>query len=312
MVQLGTLQSVPIREIWRDEAKDFDSWLAKPENLAALSQALGFDLELEGRQVDVGDFRVDLLAKDNLTGSRVIIENQLDSTNHDHLGKILTYAAGLDASHLIWLVGTVREEHRSAIDWLNNHLDDEVSCFLIRIEVWTIDGTSKAAKFEVVSHKNSWKKAFQGSINDDSLSETKLRQLDFWNKIVPQVQKLGTDFKIDRPYPRHWCNVKLAGSLCHMTMTLNTIHSGLATALYIRDEFEFYEFLKENEEAIRNCMGKELHWFQANKASGFRIKQVVNDPLDESKFDDFAEWYANQLVQIRTCVTPYVNEYRSA
>jgi hypothetical protein len=97
-----------------------------------------------------------------------------------------------------------------------------------------------------------------------------------------------------------------------MGMTINTIKHFLTADLYIRDEFEFYEFLQENEEAIRNSMGEELHWFQARKASGFRIKKGVDNPFDESKLDELAQWYAEQLGRIQTCVMPYVNEYRSA
>ena len=113
------------------------------------------DIEIVETEANVGSFNVDILAKDNNTDRRIIIENQLERTDHDHLGKIITYASGYDAETIIWLVKNVRDEHRKAVEWLNNHLDENINIFLIRIEVWRIGDSKAAPKFNIVVSPNN-------------------------------------------------------------------------------------------------------------------------------------------------------------
>jgi hypothetical protein len=121
--QLGKLEKVNIREIWKNEAKDFTTWLAKEENLALLSAEIDIPLKLIKIEASVGSFSADILAEEENTGNKAIIENQLEETDHDHLGKIITYGSGFDAKYLIWIFRDIREEHRQAIDWLNEKTD---------------------------------------------------------------------------------------------------------------------------------------------------------------------------------------------
>eukprot|EP01037_Dinobryon_pediforme_P001051 gene1051-1061_t len=134
MTKLGKLEKVDLRKVWKHEARNFSTWLVLPENLEVLGAQLGIEIEPLGTEIEVGRFRIDILAKEPNTGENIIIENQLESTNHDHLGKVITYAAGLDARYLIWIVKEVLPEHLKAIEWLNEHLDDTVRCFLVKIE----------------------------------------------------------------------------------------------------------------------------------------------------------------------------------
>ena len=122
MPEFGELKPVDIRELWPNEAHHFTPWLA--DNIERLGEAVGMDLEILAREAEVGDFSLDLLAKDLGSGRNVVIENQFGATDHDHLGKLLTYAAGVDAVAVIWLTETVREEHREAIEWLNRRTED--------------------------------------------------------------------------------------------------------------------------------------------------------------------------------------------
>ncbi len=120
-IKMGKLVEVDIRKLWGHEQYDFSNWLADKENLELLNETIGLTLSEVEKEVYVGAYRCDLVGKDEVTGEKVIIENQLEASNHDHLGKIITYASGLDANVIVWIVKEAREEHRSAIEWLNNN-----------------------------------------------------------------------------------------------------------------------------------------------------------------------------------------------
>lgn len=127
--KLGKLEEVNIRDIWKHEQYDFSNWLSKEENIELLGNEIGLTLTDISKEVFVGVFKCDLVAKDETSGIKVIIENQLEATNHDHLGKIITYASGLEADVIVWIVKEAREEHRSAIEWLNNNTVKDISFF---------------------------------------------------------------------------------------------------------------------------------------------------------------------------------------
>ncbi len=134
-MQLGCMKKInDLRTVWPHEAYDFSKWLAQEENLSKLSDDIGIDIVLEELESSVGNFNVDLYAKEEGTGRKIIIENQLEDTNHDHLGKIITYASGKGAEVVIWIVKHAREEHRQAIEWLNQHTDENIGFFLVEIQ----------------------------------------------------------------------------------------------------------------------------------------------------------------------------------
>ncbi len=155
MITLGRLERVNVRAAWTNEAIDFTPWLAA--NLDLLSEALGMNLELEMEEKYVGTFRADILARNSDSGEWVLIENQLDRTDHGHLGQIVTYAAGLDAATVIWIAENFSDEHLAALDWLNSITDENILFFGVQIELWSIGG-SVAPKFQVVCKPNSWVK----------------------------------------------------------------------------------------------------------------------------------------------------------
>jgi hypothetical protein len=160
MPDLGTLGSVNIRTVWPHEAHDFTPWLA--DNIDALGAALGLELEVEQIEADVGAYSLDVLARDLGTDQLVVIENQFGSTDHDHLGKLLTYAAGFDAGALIWVGDTIREEHRQALDWLNQRTDTSTHFFAVVVQVLQIDDSRPAHLFKTVVSPNEWQKQQRG------------------------------------------------------------------------------------------------------------------------------------------------------
>ena len=178
-ITLGSIEKVGLREVWKHEALDFTRWLAREENLSLLGDAVGIDLELQETESAVGGFSVDVFATESGTGKRIVIENQLEETNHDHLGKIITYAAGKGAQYVIWVVARARDEHRQAIEWLNQHTDEDSSFFLVEIEVWRIGDSLPAPRFNVVESPNEWAKSEK---TKTGLSETQRMQVEYWQQ----------------------------------------------------------------------------------------------------------------------------------
>jgi hypothetical protein len=156
MPDFGTLRNLDLRQIWPHEAGSFTPWLA--ENLEALGETVGMELELTDTEADVGDFSLDLLAKDLGTGRNVIIENQLTPTDHDHLGKLITYASAFDAAAVIWVAQVIRDEHRQALEWLNQRTREDTHFFGVVIEVFQIDDSKPAFNFKPVIFPNEWQK----------------------------------------------------------------------------------------------------------------------------------------------------------
>lgn len=164
MIELGKLVEITdLREVWPHEAHDFTPWLAK--NIGELSETVGIDILIEETENSVGDFNVDIFATDADTNKKIIIENQLEDTDHDHLGKLITYASGKDADLVIWLVKKARPEHRAAIEWLNNHTDEGVGFILCEIKLFRIGNSEPAPKFEIIEQPNNWVKNMKSSLS---------------------------------------------------------------------------------------------------------------------------------------------------
>ena len=182
-MKLGKLNRVDLREYWKHEALDFTRWLADPENIELLSDEVGIGIQVTQTEANVGRFNVDILAEEENTGRKIIIENQLEITDHSHLGQLITYAAGLEAEFVLWIVRDVREEHRQAVDWLNEHTDEHLNFFLVGIELWQIENSPPAPKFTVISRPNEWKRSVRSSTQDGELTDTRTKQLEFWQQL---------------------------------------------------------------------------------------------------------------------------------
>ena len=309
MAQLGKLVKVELRKVWEHEARDFSDWLAKDENLSLLSEELGIDIEVIGTEESSGRFRVDILAKETNSGEYIIIENQLEPTNHDHLGKVITYAAGYDAKYIIWIVKDVLDEHQKAIEWLNEHLDDSISCFLVRIEVWQIGDSGPAPRFEVISLKNNWVASLKRTVSSDELSPNRLRQQEFWGALRDNFKARDTNMRVQSPSAQHWMNFSLGSSFCHPYLTINSRDNFVSCDLWTNNK-EFLVFLQEREDQIKSDLGIEFNWWEANKSGGLRTKLVVEDVYDQSQHSKSFDWLYGNVKLFQNVFTKYVKEFK--
>lgn len=309
MAELGKLERVDLRKVWEHEARDFSDWLARDENLALLSEELGIELEAIGTEETSGRFRVDILARETNSGDYVIIENQLESTNHDHLGKVITYAAGYDAKYIIWIVKDALDEHHRAVEWLNEHLDDSISCFLIQIEVWQIGDSKPAPRFEVVAVKNNWAASLKRSVTSDELSPNKLKQQDFWTELRANFKARDPNMRVQSPPAQHWLNFSLGSSFCHPYLTINSKENFVSCDLWTNNK-EFLQYLHERESDIRNDLNQEFDWWEANKSGGIRIRFPVADVYDKSQFASSFDWLYSSVKLFQAVFSNYVKDFR--
>ena len=310
MEALGKLTKVDVRKIWEHEARDFSAWLFKDENLTLLSEELGIEIEPIGTEESSGRFRVDILAKEANSGDFIIIENQLEPTNHDHLGKVITYAAGYDAKYLIWIVKDVLDEHTKAIEWLNQHLDDSISCFLIKIEVWQIGDSKPAPRFEVVSLKNNWAATLKKSIVSTEISARGLRQQEYWKLLGENFKSRDKNMRVQTPLPQHWLNFSLGSSLCHPYLTVNTRDNFVSCDLWTSDK-DFLGFLQSREEDLDKELDLDFTWWEANKSGGIRAKLHVADVFDAAEHLTTFDWLYNTVRSYQAVFPKYVKEYKA-
>ncbi|HXV83931.1 MAG TPA: DUF4268 domain-containing protein [Candidatus Binatia bacterium] len=212
---LGRLEKVKLREVWASEAGDFTPWLGSTENLKLLGETLGIGLECEAQEKEVGPFRADILCKDTATGNWVLIENQLERTDHTHLGQLLTYAAGLDAVTIVWITERFTEEHRAALDWLNNKTEQGINFFGLEMELWRIGDSPVAPKFNIVSKPNDWTRMVREGATGE-ITESKRIQLNFWTafKVFLEEKK---SFACSSPRPQSWINHPLGVRGAHLS-----------------------------------------------------------------------------------------------
>ena len=267
---LGYLEELPLREAWKSESQNFTPWLA--DNLELLDAALNMSLDLVGTEVAVGPYAADIVCENSTDGSQVVIENQLTKTNHDHLGKALTYAAHLGACTVVWVASEFTDQHREALDWLNRISKGNAFFFGVEIHLWKIGDSPKAPGLNVVVQPQDWTGT---PINTTDLGNTQKMQLQFWREFSDYVAQNGSSIrKISNPAPRSW--LKLAGVglpgffFYGVISTLaedggHEIRAELGIGP-IKDSDHFYDLLHEERTAIEQeiqndyALEEELQW----------------------------------------------------
>ena len=307
---LSKLNKVELRDVLGHEAIDFTNWLAQQENLNSLGNEIGVDIKLIKTEANVGKFSVDILAEEEASGRKIIIENQLEDTNHDHLGKIITYASGYDAEIIIWIVRGIRDEHQKAVDWLNEHTDEKIGFFLIKIELWQIEGSNPAPKFEVVVSPNEWAKTIKTNPSNSELTNTKLQQLEFWVKFKNYVGRNDNRIRLQTPRPQHWYDVSIGSSDGHIALTINSRENIIGCEVYINGNKGLFNFLRERKDEIEKEIDETAEWIDAAVASRIKIKKEVSDVFKQVESEEYFAWLYKKVVLFQKVFNKYFREFK--
>jgi len=283
-MQFGKIKKLNLRDIWPKEAKDFTPWLA--DNIGALGEALGMELELKDTEAAVGDFSLDLLAKDLGTGHTVIIENQLTQTDHDHLGKLLTYAAGYSASTVVWLAEVIRDEHRQTLEWLNQRTDEETQFFGVVVEVFKIDDSKPAYSFKPVVSPSEWQKSKKRQISG-TVSAKGEAYRNYFQSLIDELREKYqfTNAKIGQP--QNW--YAFSSGVSNIPFAAVFAQGGKArTELYIdvgdgEKNKALFDWLYEQRDEIHYKLGKKLEWERLDDKRASRIAVYRDGSIQSSE-----------------------------
>jgi hypothetical protein len=308
MASIGKLIEVDVRELWAHEQHDFSNWLAKESNLEYLNEILGLTLTDVDKEVYVGPYRCDLVAKDETSGILVIVENQLEGTNHDHLGKIITYASGLNAKVMVWIVKEAKEEHRAAIEWLNNNTNNDINFFLIEIHAYKIGNSDPAPKFEVIEKPNDFVKRGKLKSDDNELNKRQSERLFFWEQFNQIVIGRGKPFNVRKATTDHWYDVALGTSEAHIGISLVNRDGIVVVELYINDNKELFDTLYSNKEAIEAQLGYNLIWDRLDGKKASRIKYYLPglDFDNHANYEDLMNRIIDTAVMMRDIFKKYL------
>lgn len=308
MATIGKLSEIDVRELWKHEQYDFSRWLSRPENIEYLNEILGLTLTEVNREVYVGPYRCDIVAKDETSGITVIIENQLEGTNHEHLGKIITYASGLGAKVMVWIVKEAKEEHRAAIEWLNNNTNSDVNFFLLEIHAYRIGDSDPAPKFEIIEKPNDFVKRGNNKVKDGEMDKSESERLMFWEQFNKVIVNRGKPFNVRKASTDHWYDVAIGTSEAHISINLVNKDGVIVVELYIDDNKELFDKLIGNKDAIEGDLGKKLSWDRLDNRKACRIKYRIAGLNfdDHSNYDSLMNQVIDFTISMRDVFRKYI------
>lgn len=312
---LGRLTRVELREAWLGEASDFTPWLALPENIALLGEAIGIELEVESQEKNVGPFRADILCRDTISNHYVLIENQLERTDHNHLGQLLTYAAGLEAVTIIWVASRFTEEHRAALDWLNNATTSGFNFFGLEIELWRIGDSPMAPKFNVISKPNDWSKAVReqaGSGQAGALTEFQRLHLEFWTQFRKYLEDRRSPIRTMRPSKDHWSNVAVGRT--HFSLVpwngMRDNRSGVHLSMTGPDAKAYFGLIEQRHHDVVEAQLAQVgtvEWRLLPNAKESQIGIIrPSAPSNPETWPELNDWMARTLEAMHATFSPIV------
>lgn len=313
-LKLGRLERIELRNIWLSEAVDFTPWLARPENIALLGETLGIDLEVEAQEKSVGPFRADILCKDTGNDKWVLVENQLERTDHGHLGQLLTYASGLEAVTIVWIAAKFTEEHRSTLDWLNRITNESFRFFGLEVELWKIANSPAAPKFNIVAKPNNWSQSVARAaraIDETELSETRLLQRDYWSALNSVLdQKKGPVAGNKKPQPQSWMSYRIGRTGINVAGAISIPKKLIRAELYLKGALAktYFSILEKQKAAVEKELGYELLWEELPLGQDSRVSVNLTSiaSSDRSDWQRQHLWLADRLNDFHRVFSPRV------
>lgn len=302
---LGRLTSVKPREVWRHEALDFTPWLLK--NADVLSDLLGMDLVLEAAEHPVGGFSLDLIGRDETNGTVVIVENQLEESDHTHLGQILTYAAGTNPTTIVWVNTGFRPEHRAAIDWLNERTSEDTRFFGVEIEVVRIGDSDPAPAFRLVAQPNDWEKQVKAAATSGAVTAREAAYSEFWTNFLARVRAEYPTWTRGTTSKSSW--VGMSAGTPHANWIFAFTSGGIAVILeFVHPDPDIniarLERLQGHRDAIEAAYGAPLSW---EPKQGFKVTKVCAygpavDVANRDAWTSTIAWFLDTGARFRAAV----------
>lgn len=309
---LAELKRVPLRTIWPNEASDFTPWLA--QHIDRLSAVLGMDLDLRQQEASVGDFSLDVLARDLGSGRQVVIENQLERTDHDHLGKLLTYAAGFNADVVVWIASEIREEHRQSLDWLNQRTDEETEFFAVVVEVLRIGDSAPALSFKPVAFPNEWRKTRTTSKSSTSDKAEKYRE--YFQTLIDGLRDEHRFTGARKGQPQNWYS---------FSSGVSGITYGTSFAMGNRVRVEIYlgrsgdadhnkglfDLMKQSQDELERAFGESFDWERLDGRNSSKIAVYRPGSIDdgEDELEATRGWATDRLLRFKRVFGPRLGEW---
>lgn len=308
--QLGTLSKVNLRDQWTSEPYDFTPWLASEAGLALLGDAIGLELELQQTEQSVGMFSADIVCRDTVTNSIVLIENQLERTDHTHLGQLLTYAAGLAAVTIVWVAARFTEEHRAALDWLNSITNESANFFGLEVELWRIGDSPYAPKLNIVSQPNDWVKIIRSQQKQpEGVTETQELYLRYWTSMRDYLLNKGSDLSPRKPPANSDMVFTIGNSHFHLIAFISAKKRRIGVSLFFKDDHAkryFYIFSAQSEEIERE-VGSELTWWELpEKKSSYVSLYLEQDPAVEAAWPSLHAWHEEMIQTFKRVFVPRI------
>jgi hypothetical protein len=310
-MQLGELERMDLRSVWKNEAYDFTPWLA--ENIDRLGDSLGLELELVEQEKNVGDFALDLLARDLGSGRDVVIENQFSQTDHDHLGKLLTYAGGVDAGTVIWLAEKVRDEHRQALDWLNQRTDSETQFFAVVVEVLRIGESLPAIQFRPVVFPNEWQKTRRQTARR-TVSKRGEAYREFFQGLIDRLREEHHFTGARAGQPQNWYS--FASGKPSFTYGASFALGGRVRVEVYLDSGdadankEMFDSLAAERDAIESEYEATLEWERLDEKRASRIAAYRSGSVDDDPdtLAEIADWMIDNLRRMKAVLGPRLSD----
>lgn len=308
------LEPQDVREYWADEARDFTPWLAdaiRDEEASHLEDVLGLDLYVTAIEKSVGRYNVDILAQVIDDKRNVIIENQLGQSDHDHLGKAIAYAAGVDAAIIVWIAPRFNDEHRDAIQWLNESSRKGVDFFAIRLEVWRIGDSEPAIRFNAVEEPSEWKALATRS--GENISDRDQLREEFWTQLRDRIETRETPLSARKPRPKYFYNNPIGKSGFQMSFRDNQRENQLAVVMMIEDDAEAFWDLESQRESIESEIGQSLCWNEPTETRANNMRSQIEVSTDgtlekRDQWETYQEWFLEMGEQFYTTFSPRIQQ----